>query len=124
MRVLTFTFFRATVSFRVFEAATLLRVLFSRLMLTLFYSKLNGADRNVALEELGIDSRFLPHLTIHSLRNKLLGQPLHHLIRAPINGVLVFQSFAPRFGNHIISLILLHHLTKDAKPLLKIALAK
>lgn len=123
MRVLIFTLFRVTFSFRIFAVSALWRVLLSRLVLLMFYSKLNQSASRALVARLGIDPQFLPHLTTHSLR-ATCSAPIRQKKAHRTGQVLVFQNYAPRFGNSVISLILIHHLTKNSNQPLEISLAK
>lgn len=124
MRVLTFGFFRTTFSLRVVDTLAVWRVVFSNVVLRIFYTKLNKSDSRDCLNDLCVDPGLLPHLTVHSLRKKLIPVCLTCPRHREKFKVIVFQGFAPRFGNNIMSLILIHHLTKDFPSSVAISIAK
>lgn len=124
MRVLTVKLFRTTFSFRVIEPSAVWRVIFSSTVLRIFYSKLGESESRFLLRDISADPEFLPHLTIHSRRDR----PRLRFVAGPKDRnerkVVVFQRFAPRFGNNIFSLALMHYLTKNSTLPITISLAK
>ena len=112
MKMITLTTPWSSLAVRIFSPSEMWRVFASRLVLRIFYENLDSPGGS-ASAPIDTSSELNVAMPAAHQRKKIWNRFMRvrsQSTRPP--STLFFQTVAPRFGNHIISLIVLHHMTK------------